>query len=254
MRPRLFIASSAAVTISLVISCYSGGQASAVDGIHATSGSALARQIDVAVGDLPAAVAWTSSSQTPNTAAQTKQAEQAVTCLQKTGGNAQSVSQDPFGTSEVTGGPVVADIESPLFAKETSSIGLPTISSDVTILKTASQASTDLAAFATTAGLACVSTLIGTLTAAAVGHQIGLTDTFITVPRHGTGDGGVGMRFAITNAGLTGTLYDDAFFYVQGRAEVSLSYVNLAAHVQSTWETSVATKVMTRAQHLLGQG
>jgi hypothetical protein len=252
MRPRLFIVGSAAVTISLVISCYSVSEAFAADRIHATSDGALARQINVALSDLPTAIAWTSSSQTPNTAAQTKQAEQAVACLQRTGSSAQSVSPDPFGTSEKTVGSVVADVESPLFAKETSTIGLPTISSDVTMLKTATQASTDLAAFATNAGLACVSTLIGTLTAAAVGHQIGLTDTFIDIPRHGSGNGGVGMRFAITNAGLTGTLYDDAFFYVQGRAEMSLSYVNLAAHVQTTWETSVAAKVMTRAQHLLG--
>ena len=252
MRPRLCIAGSAAMTISLVISCYSVSGASAAVRPHATSGAVLAREIDVALSDLPTAIAWTSSSQTPNTAAQTKQAEQAVTCLQRTGGSAQSVSPDPFGTSEKTAGPVVTDVESPLFAKETSTIGLPTISSDVTMLKTPTQASTDLAAFATNAGLACVSTLIGTLTAAAVGHQIGLTDTFINIPRHGTGDGGVGMRFAITNAGLTGTLYDDAFFYVQGKAEVSLSYVNLATHVQSTWETSVAAKVMTRAHHLLG--
>jgi hypothetical protein len=251
MRPRLFIAGSAAAAISLVISCSSLNGASATVRSQATSGVSLARQINVVLSDLPAAVIWTSSSQTPNTAAQTKQAEQAVACLQRAVGNSQSVSADPFGTSEKTGGPVVADVESPLFAKETSTIGLPTISSDVTLLKTATQASSDLAAFSTTAGLACVSTLIGTLTAAAVGHPIGLTDTFITIPRHGTGAAGVGMRFAITNAGLTGTLYDDAFFYVQGKAEVSVSYVNLAAHVQTTWETSVAAKVMTRAQHLL---
>lgn len=252
MRPRLIITGSAAITITLIISCYSVSRAAAADSPQLSSGAALAKQINVALSDLPTAVAWTSSSQTPNTAAQTKQAEQAVTCLQRSGGGAQSVSPDPFGTSERTGGPVVVDVESPLFAKEASSIGLPTISSDVTILKSAAQATTDLAAFATNAGLTCVSTLIGTLTAAAVGHQIGLTDTFITVPRHGSGNGGIGMRFAITNAGLSGTLYDDAFFYVQGKAEVSLSFVNLATHVQSTWETSVAAKVMTRAQHLLG--
>jgi hypothetical protein len=252
MRPRLFMAGSAAMTVSLVISCYSISGASAAEHPNATSGGALARQINVALSDLPSAIAWTSSSQTPNTAAQTKQAEQAVSCIQRSGGSAQSVSSDPFGTSEETGGPVVADVESPLFAKEASSIGLPTISSDVTMMKNASQASTDLAAFATNAGLACVSALIGTLTAAAVGHQIGLTDSFVTIPRHGTGNGGIGMRFAITNAGLTGTLYDDAFFYAQGKAEVSLSYVNLDSHVQSSWETSVATKVMTRAQHVLG--
>ena len=60
------------------------------------------------------------------------------------------------------------------------------------------------------------------------------------------------MRFAITNAGVAGTLYDDAFFYVQGAAEVSLSYVNLDSHVTSAWEASVAAKVMARAQRLLG--
>jgi hypothetical protein len=253
MRPRSLFAGSAAITISLVMSCYPGSEASAADQLQSAAGGVLAHQIDVELSDLPSAIAWTSSSQSPNTAAQTKQAEQAVACLQKSGGAAQGVSPDPFGTSERTGGQVVADVESPLFAKEASTIGLPTISSDVTMLKTATQASTDLAAFATTAGLACVATLIGTLTAAAVGHQIGMTDAFIPVPRHGTGNGGIGMRFAITDAGLTGTLYDDAFFYVQGRAEVSLSYVNLATHVQSAWETSVAAKVMSRAQHLVSQ-
>ncbi len=252
MRHRFFIAGSAAVTISLVVSCCSLSQASALSSSHAAPDDTLARQINVALGDLPTAIAWTSSSQTPNTAAQTKQAEQAVTCLQRTGAGGKGVSPDPFGTSEKTGGSVVADVESPLFAKEASTIGLPTVSSDVTMLRSSTQAAADLRAFATNAGLSCLSTLIGTLTAAAVGHEVGLTDTFIDIPRRGTGNGGVGMRFAITNAGLSGTLYDDAFFYVQGRAEVSLSFVNLATHVESSWENSVAEKVMARAQHLLG--
>jgi hypothetical protein len=251
MRPRLISAGSTAMTISLVLLCLFVSGAAGGDRSHAASDGSLAREIDVGAGDLPTAITWTSSSQTPNTAAQTKQAEQAVTCIQKSGAVAQSVSPDPFGTSEQTGGPVVADVESPLFAKLNSTIGLPTVSSDVTFMKTATQASTDLAAFATNAGLACISTLIGTLTAAAVGHQIGMTSSFIQIPRHGTGVGGVGVRFAITDAGLSGTLYDDAFFYAEGTAEVSLSFVNVASHVASSWENSITAKVMARAQRLV---
>jgi hypothetical protein len=258
MRPRLISAGSAAMTISLttlcslITLCSLVSSAAGVDHTHAKSDSTLAREIDVALGDLPAGVTWASSSQTPNTAAQTKQAEQAVVCIQKSGAVTQSISPDPFGTSERTGGPVVADVESPLFAKQNSTVALPTVSSDVTFMKTTAQASTDLAAFATNAGLACISTLIGTLTAAAVGHQIGMTNSFIQIPRHGTGIGGVGLRFAITDAGLNGTLYDDAFFYAQGTAEVSLSFVNIDSHVSTTWEASIAAKVMARAQHLVG--
>jgi hypothetical protein len=252
MRPRLFSAGSAAMTISLVMLCCVVSSAAGADLPHAASDGTLAREIDVAAGDLPTTITWTSSSQTPNTAAQTKQAEEAVTCMQKSGAVAQSLSPDPFGTSERTGGPVVADVQSPLFAKQDSTIGLPTVSSDVTFMKTAAQASTDLAAFATNSGLACISTLIGTLTAAAVGHQIGMTNSFIQIPRHGTGIGGVGVRFAITDAGVSGTLYDDAFFYVEGTAEVSISFVNLDSHVTTSWEDSIAAKVMARAQHLVG--
>jgi hypothetical protein len=240
------------MTISLVMLCCVVSSAVSADLPNATSDGTLAREIDVAPGDLPTAFTWTSSSQTPNTAAQTKQAEQAVTCIQKSGAVAQSISPDPFGTSEKTGGPVVADVESPLFAKQDSTNGLPTVSSDVTFMKSSPQASTDLAAFATNAGLTCIATLIGTLTAAAVGHQIGMTSSFISIPPHGTGVGGVGVRFAITGAGTTGTLYDDAFFYVEGTAEVSLSFVNLNAHVTTSWENSIAAKVMARAQRLVG--
>src|SRR5665213_227792 len=252
MRPRLIATGLAALTIPIAIFCCPVAGASGAEHADAASDGVLARQINVTTNDLPPAIAWTSSSQTPNTAAQTKQAEVAVTCIQRTGGVAQNVSPDPFGTSERIGGPVVSDVESPLFAKQVSTIGLPTVSSDVTFMKTAAQASTDLAAFATSGGLGCISALIGTLTAAAVGHQIGLTDSLITIPRHGSGIGGVGVRFAITNAGVAGTLYDDAFFYVEGAAEVSLSYVNLDSHVESAWEASVAAKVMTRAQRLVG--
>jgi hypothetical protein len=252
MRPRLFSAGSAAMTISLLFLCCLITSVASADLPRATSDGTLAREIDVAPSDLPTTITWTSSSQTPNTAAQTKQAEQAVICIQKSGAVAQSISPDPFGTSEKTGGPVVADVESQLFAKQDSTIGLPTVSSDVTFMKTAAQASTDLAAFATNAGLACISTLIGSLTAAAVGHQIGMTNSFIQIPRHGTGVGGVGVRFAITGAGLNGTLYDDAFFYAEGTAEVSLSFVDLDSHVPTTWESSITAKVMARAQRLVG--
>ena len=67
-----------------------------------------------------------------------------------------------------------------------------------------------------------------------------MTNSFIQIPSHGTGVGGVGVRFAITDAGMSGTLYDDAFFYVEGTAEVSLSFVNLDSHVTTSWENSIS--------------
>src|SRR5580658_7353217 len=118
MRPRLLSAGSAAVTISLAMLCCILSSAASADLPNTTSDSTLAREIDVAPGDLPTTITWTSSSQVPNTAAQTKQAGQAVTCLQKSGAVTQSISPDPFGTSEKTGGSVVADVQSPLFAKK----------------------------------------------------------------------------------------------------------------------------------------
>jgi hypothetical protein len=58
-----------------------------------------------------------------------------------------------------------------------------------------------------------------------------------------------GGNFAL----LKSKLYDDEYFYVQGPAEVAMSFINLGSPFKATWATSAISKVMARAKSEVGK-
>jgi hypothetical protein len=53
---------------------------------------------------------------------------------------------------------------------------------------------------------------------------------------------------------LKETLSDDEYFYVQGTAEVFLTFINLGPAFNSSWAASAISKVMARAKSEVGKG
>jgi hypothetical protein len=209
------------------------------------SDTAIANVINVTSADLPAPSTWTASVQTPNTATEITLAQQALHCISaKTG----TISPDAFGTVGGKGGIVTADVESLIYSKKGTSTGLPEVSSDVDLLTTSSQASRDLTAFGKKVDLPCLTALIANVTAGVTGEKGPVASSFVSIPRHGTGNGGVGIRFAISGVGLSGPLIDDAYFYVEGRAEISLAFTNVSTPFSEAEANAVAARVMARAK------
>ena len=204
---------------------------------------AVARLINVTSADLPDPATWAGSVQTPNTAAQIAQAHRALRCISNRSGK---ISPDPFGTIGRAGGTVTADVQSSMFAKKRTASGLPGVSSEVDFLTSSTQATKDLAAFDSKVDLSCLTALIANVTAGEVGHKVLVNASVTSIPHYGSGNGGVGIRFTVT--GLSAPLVDVAYFYVEGRAEVSLSFVNLGTSFPTGWAHGIAARVMARAK------
>jgi len=119
------------------------------------------------------------------------------------------------------------------------------------MLKSATQASNDLSAFATSVALTCLSNYLAAgLGVAGTGKVTAATGP--SIPRLGTGRGGLDLRFVVTGLGLSGPLVDDSYFYVQGRAEVYLSFLSINTQFSKAWSDAIATHVMARARSVLG--
>ena len=241
------ISRSARLGISVALAAVASvGSLVGVAGASPTlSDTAIAGVINVTNADLPAPSTWSGSAQTPNTATEVALAQQALRCISaKTG----TISPDAFGTVGGKGGIVTTDVESLIFSKKGTATGLPEVSSDVDLLTTSSQASRDLVAFGRKVDLPCLTALIANVTSGVTGEKGAVTSSFMSIPHHGTGNGGVGIRFAISGVGLSGPLIDDAYFYVEGRAEISLAFTNVSTPFQAAEANAIAARVMARAK------
>ncbi|MGD0944799.1 MAG: hypothetical protein ABR972_11075 [Acidimicrobiales bacterium] len=217
---------------------------------EASSVVAEADAINLKATDLSASMHWLSAPPGKSSKASTALADQAVACLQKVG----PVSPDPFGTRTLIGGVVLADVSSPTYYEKGSSIELPSASSEVVFLTTTSAAAADLSTFGRGSALACLTAqLIGNSTLGGAGKVKG-SASYLAAPHYGGRSGGLHIRF-IETAGNLGKskLYDDEYCYVQGPAEISLSFIGLGAPFNATWATSAISKVMARAQSEIGK-
>jgi hypothetical protein len=214
----------------------------------ANSDATTAKALNLTRAYLPASVKWTATAQAPNTAAETALGVKAVRCIRQGGGAAGKISTDPFGTTEVVGGSVTADVESPDFAV-TGSSGLPLVSSEVVMLTSAAQATDDLSAFATSSARTCLTNVF-----VAIGKQGGYTKVAATapsIPQLGSGPGGLDLRFVFSGGKLS-PLIDYTYFYVQGRAEFDLSFIALGTQFPAAWANAIAAHVMDKARSVLG--
>lgn len=217
----------------------------------ANSDATTAKVVNLTRADLPVSTKWTAAVQTPNTAAEAALGVKALGCIRASGGVAGKISTDPFGITEEVGGGVTADAQSSDFAEKGSSGVQPSVSSEVVMLKSATQASNDLSAFATSVALTCLSNYLAAgLGVAGTGKVTAATGP--PIPRLGTGRGGLDLRFVVTGLGLSGPLVDDSYFYVQGRAEVYLSFLSINTQFSKAWSDAIATHVMARARSVLG--
>ena len=169
---------------------------------------ATAKALNLTKAELPHSNEWTSTAQTPNTSAQTALGVKAVGCVRSSGGAGAKISTDPFGSTEIVGGMVTADVQSPEFEMNPSTSGLPSISSEVVMLKSAEQATDDLSAFASTPARGCLNNLLSALLKddGEPGWKVASSPQ---VPPHlGTGSGGFGLRFVVTGKGLSSPLID----------------------------------------------
>jgi hypothetical protein len=157
----------------------------------------------------------------------------------------------------VIGGVVVVDVSSPTYYQKGSFTQLPSASSEVVFLTTASGAVTDLSTISRKPSLACLTAqLVGNSILGGAGKSVKGSASFMAAPRHGGGSGGVHIRFVETGGNfalLKSKLYDDEYFYVQGPAEVAMSFINLGSPFKATWATSAISKVMARAKSEVGK-
>lgn len=217
----------------------------------AASDEALAKALNMTQAELPQPTKWTSSPQTPNTSTQTALGVKAVGCVRTSSSAGAKVGTDPFGTTEVVGGTVTADAESPTFASKGSSAGLPSAGSEVVMLKSASQAANDLSAFASTPARACFTSLLVAVLKSEGSGKLKVAASPQALPHLGTGRGGFGLRYVVTGSQLPGPLIDYTYFYVQGRAEIDLEFTNLNTQFPTAWANAIAARVIGRAQPLL---
>jgi hypothetical protein len=214
-------------------------------GSKAASDAAVAAKINLTLNDLPSAIKW--SPPVPRSPG-TGDGRLVVACVKAKGGEAASISPDLFGIVGKPGGVDTVDVESPAY--ERSSGGFPIVTSDVVFVTSAAQATDDLAAMRTKADLACLPKIFGP----------GLSKSGIRVtvsrrsrPSYGTGNGGVHVRFAFTGTGLPSTNYLDSYYYVDGRAEITIGFSSSAAQpFSSTLADAVVAKIMSRAKSVLG--
>lgn len=202
-----------------------------------------ARAINMKASDLPSRVHWTAAPAAASSKAVVALAEKTVACLKRVG----KVSPDPFGTRGLSGGEVEADISSPTYYQSSSFTQLPSASSEVVFLTSAAAARADQAIVAKPAALACLTTqFVGDSSLGGAGKVKG-TGSFLSVHHYGQGDGGVHVQFLVTGGLLPSKLYDNEYFYVQGNAEISMSFINLGSAFDAGWSSVAIAKVMARA-------
>jgi len=215
---------------------------------------AEANAINIKPTDLSTSLHWKAAPPGKSSKAVAALAVRTLTCLKKVG----PVSPDPFGTIGKSGGVVVADISSPTYYDKAATLTqLPSASSEVVFMTKASGANTDLSTFALSGSLACLSAqLVGDSSLEGAGKGIKGGAAYLAAPRHGTGNGGLLVRFVESGGNfalLKQKLYDDEYFYVQGTAEVSMSFINLGSPFDPTWANAAVSNVMARAASELGK-
>jgi hypothetical protein len=213
------------------------------------SDAAKASQVNIRSSDLPKSADWSS---TPAPPSPVSLGEKAVACMKSGGGPGAKVSPDPFGTVGKPSGDVTADVSSKVFGIKESVTGLPSASSEVVFVSTTKQALADLVAFGTSHVQSCVTTLMAAVTGLSAGGKVKATASTLTLPHLGNGGGGVHLRFVFTGGNIPAKLYEDLYYYVEGRAEVTLTFVNLTAPFSSSWASSIVKSVMARAKSVAG--
>jgi len=149
------------------------------------------------------------------------------------------------------------DVSSPTYSEKSSTLThLPSASSEVVFLKTAPGALADLAGVGRKSSIACLATQMAAESSLqGSGKGVKASGSFRSAPRYGGGSGGVHIRFLETGGNfalLKQTLYDDEYFYVQGTAEIFVTFVNLGSAFSSSWAASAISKVMARAKSEVG--
>jgi hypothetical protein len=208
------------------------------------SDAALAARINLTVKDLPSAIKW--SPPIPRGPG-VGDGRVFVACMKATGGIATNISPDLFGIVGKPGGVDTVDIPSPAF--ERSSGGFPMVTSDVVFVTSAAQATDDLAAMKTKADLGCFAKIYGPGFSKA---HIKDTVSRRSRPSYGMGNGGVHVRSEFTGAGLPSPNYSDFYYYVDGRAEITIGFSSSVAQpFSSSLAVAVVAKIMTRAKSVL---
>jgi hypothetical protein len=233
-----------AAAVAAIASMPSIAAATTVLGSSAGSDAVLAAKINLTFSDLPSAIKWSAPMpRSPGVGI----GRLFVACMKATGGVAANISPDLFGIVGKPGGVDTADVPSPLY--ERSGVELPIVASDVVFVTTAAQATDDLAAMKTRAELACFPKTFGP----GYSKEIKVTLSRRSRPTYGTGNGGVHVRLLLTGAELSGPSYFSFYYYVDGRAEITISLSSSAAHpFSSSLAVAVVAKVMTRAKSALG--
>jgi hypothetical protein len=209
------------------------------------SDAALAAKINLTLNDLPSAIKW--SPPVPRSPG-LGEGRLFVACMKAKGGEAGNISPDLFGIVGKPGGVDTVDVESPEY--ERSSGGFPIVTSDVVFLTSTAQARDDLAAMKTRTALACLPKIFG---AGFSKSGIRETESRRSRPSYGTGNGGVHVRSELTGVGLPSPNYADFYYYVDGRAEITIEFgSSLAQPFSSTLADGVVAKIMTRATSVLG--
>lgn len=220
------------------------GAGAATRPVASSSPSEIAKAINLMASDLPSSVTWVSSPQAANNKAENAAGRVAASCVKKAG----AVTDDAYGTSGVTGGPVLADVKSPQFSDKANAFTqLPAANSEVVIVSNGKDATADLAAVGTGKGLACLEAQYQVNVVQSGSGNSKVSGTFMSVPHHGGGNGGVHIRLIATGGLLPQKLYNDEYFYAAGRAEVVLSFLDLGSPFDASWASDAATKVMQRA-------
>lgn len=213
-------------------------------GSSAASDAALAAKINLTINDLPSAIKW--SPPVPRSPG-VGEGRLFVACMKAKGGIAANISPDLFGIVGKPGGVDTVDVQSPGY--ERSSGGFPIVTSDVVFVTSAAQATDDLAAMKTKADLACLPKIFGP------GFPKSIRETVSrrSRPSYGMGNGGVHVRSELTGAGLPSPNYSDFYYYVDGRAEITIGIGSSAAQpFSSNLADAVVAKIMTGAKSALG--
>ena len=123
-------------------------------------------------------------------------------------------------------------------------------------MKTAPGALADLAGIGRKSSIACLATQTAAESSLqGAGKGVKASGSFLPAPRYDGGSGGVHIRFLETGGNfalLKKTLYDDEYFYVQGSAEVFVTFVNLGTAFSPNGAASTIAKVMARAKSVVG--
>jgi hypothetical protein len=220
----------------------SGGRAARA--VPSSSAAGEARAIDLTVGDLPSSIKWASAPQAGSNKAETAAGKTAAKCLQRLG----AATDDAYGTTGVSGGTVLADVKSPQFSDKADTFTqLPAANSEVVIVASAKDATSDLAAVAKKGALDCFGAQYQVDVVQSGSGKARVTEHFAAAPHHGSGNGGVHVQFVATGGLLPQKLYNDEYFYAVGTAEVVLSFLNLGSPFDVGWADQAITKVMQRA-------